>query len=1640
MAWALCCAGLSGAVEAGLSGLRVLSQPGQPFEAVLAIKDEVLPESAHVELADRNRYPELAPFSPAAASLHFTLVKKDTGEPYQIRVSGPAQGDETRLSFAVQVSWPNGRLLREYHVDPRQTTVPPKPPPPDDKTKKVVPHATPSTHPPLIVLGDIKLQSRLGEPLLAEVEVSGRGLDQGALDAELTLANGMAAQADWLAREPGRALLRLSSQNAMRDPILNLNLRVSHDEQRVSQHYQLRLATAPRMPQALIRWKMGRHAEPPAYYKVRKGDTLAAISTRLVGKGHPINSLMHWLVQHNPEAFSHVDAARLHANAVLRLPAPEPPVLMADLPAPRLAAAAKPVVPDLQKQPTMEATPKQGAKTSAPVMQLVNLLQQDKAPASEQQSSVKGKQAAAETSTRDALAEPLIGSAHMWNAKGHPDLAREALKRALLIKPDHPDALALLGEIELRANRPTEAFKALAKLQRLYPKHPATTELTEAYRIATRERQRMAKARQLARGGKPELAFNILQELFPDGAPPGELGIEYYSVMAQQPKLRAKALAEVEQRMRAFPNDMNYPLALAGMWADEPATRDKAIKFAIELYQRPDVNREVALRIWRRGLLSSSDTPAHLPWLEAYLLEQPYDQGLRDVFDRIKKEEEARLKREADPFWQAMQRGLKALDKNNLAVAETALAEALKGRADDPVVWGAMGRLRMRQSRHGDAITYFAKAAELDQKNKDDWNKLIVIARFWGGMAEAKAALAAGQFGLAEAKVRAAIAADPKEAEAHALLGNIYAARQNWPQAENTYRDALEMGKYNSSAMQGWVKVLNATGRGGEVMALLQRYRARYPDGRADIEPLMARALAAEADALAKVSRFSPAIAKYEAAIKLLPSDAWIRFSLAGIYRDRGVPELGREVMQDGLDRSSATEMRYASALYFSSIDAGAAALEALAGIPESVRTTGMRELEVRLKIGEALRAAQLAAKQGRREIALAALESAKKLAGDSTDFLANVGQAYVTAGLPDQGLKLVSDWLATHQGPDSLALRVRYAGMLSQLSRDEELQRWLSKLEGEPALTPEQQTDLREYRFRMVLRRVDKLQAEQKLVEAGQVLDTIEPVWGQDLRFWRTKSELLYAQQRYPEAESYARKILAQLPGDFDARLMVARIHENAGQRDIALAELKALLAETPAIEVSNRLAIERRFFALADYPAATELLQQLREQAPQDSRPPLETGRLAARLGHYKEAATWYRASRVLELPPPVGVPAQPSPAVQALEGLEARRQPMIATAYDMASKPGDPGISNLHMTEIPLYGRIPLGYDGHVFVHADTIAISAGKVPVDDLTTASLYGKIAAFGVNTLRGPLQQEARGTNFAVGYQGDNWRFDIGHTPLEFPVNYWVGGVRWQTNVRDVSYSVDVSHRPVTSSLLSFAGGRDPVSGEVWGGVRRTGITVRAGWDVGSVGFSSSAGIGVLTGENVLTNREVIVRQALDWSVIKTANHRVSIGLVANYWNYAHNQSGYTFGQGGYYSPQTYLSLGIPVEWSGRFGKLAFRLAASMASSFTTIGSTDYFPTRPNLQALAVQLANDQNLSSPTTTGSSGGGGAPGYNMSMALEYTLAKQWVIGGLYGVDRSKSYTPNRAQLYLRYYFKPQPSPVDFPPSPVRPYSRY
>lgn len=409
---------------------------------------------------------------------------------------------------------------------------------------------------------------------------------------------------------------------------------------------------------------------------------------------------------------------------------------------------------------------------------------------------------------------------------------------------------------------------------------------------------------------------------------------------------------------------------------------------------------------------------------------------------------------------------------------------------------------------------------------------------------------------------------------------------------------------------------------------------------------------------------------------------------------------------------------------------------------------------------------------------------------------------------------------------------------------------------------------------------------------------------------------------------------------------------------------------------------------------------------------------------------------AAGALAIPVPVVAPdttahIDESPAQTQLRNLQAeiadiqrqRGTPELTAGLVVRSRSGEKGTSALTDTEFPVQLRMDLG-DGTFTAHVTPVSLHTGGIDTS-------YASISRFGGGPAVATAQegvpagsQNTSGLGVGVGYEQGNLAVDIGTTPIGFRYTDINGGVRYRMQVNEeFSFTMNLSRRALNDSVLSFAGARDARTGQTWGGVSANGARLDATYDQGDYGIYGYGSLARLVGHNVASNTRLEYGTGIYWRFIKQADASLTAGLALSGLAFDRNLGYYTYGQGGYFSPQQFTSLGIPFEWQQRSGRLSYQLKGSLGVQRLRQDASDYFPTDAAQQAAAASVYDAQRK-----TGVS-------YGLSAALEYQLAPQWFLGGRLGADNSRDYRQYAGSVYVRYAFRPHEGPQVMPVNPVR-----
>jgi len=492
------------------------------------------------------------------------------------------------------------------------------------------------------------------------------------------------------------------------------------------------------------------------------------------------------------------------------------------------------------------------------------------------------------------------------------------------------------------------------------------------------------------------------------------------------------------------------------------------------------------------------------------------------------------------------------------------------------------------------------------------------------------------------------------------------------------------------------------------------------------------------------------------------------------------------------------------------------------------------------------------------------------------------------------------------------------------------------------------------------------------------------------------------------PEMAYAAALYLAGVDAETQARATIARIDRARWSEGMVRLDTRLRIAEL--------LATARVRADGGDAEGTRAALREATALAPGDASVLVRSGWTAQSVGDYAQSRRYF--DDAVSVARVAGASDEAAAAGRGIDHLESKRQRFVTSGFEISDKPGDRGISRFERRIVPVELRWAIDYDRYLFAHADYLDLSAGRLDLTDYAAVTRYGQLLAAGPPGPGGTRHPGASGVMIGAGYEDQHWRFDAGHLPGGFPVSYAVGGARYSTRTAGVDWSVEAARRPVTSTLISFAGVRDPAGGGIWGGARRTGLTLNASREFRGHEAYGRLTVNAIDGRNIADNTEIELRAGYDWYARAREDSRLSVSTTATFWHFKRNQRFQTFGHGGYYSPQAYLSVALPVQWSGTRGRWSWRTRAAVAWSTTREDDAFYHPTDAALQARAAAQAAGNGFAAPIHEGGHGGGISG--SASGSIEFRITDAWSIGARFEIDRSEDYAPDTVGVWFRYRF--------------------
>lgn len=372
-----------------------------------------------------------------------------------------------------------------------------------------------------------------------------------------------------------------------------------------------------------------------------------------------------------------------------------------------------------------------------------------------------------------------------------------------------------------------------------------------------------------------------------------------------------------------------------------------------------------------------------------------------------------------------------------------------------------------------------------------------------------------------------------------------------------------------------------------------------------------------------------------------------------------------------------------------------------------------------------------------------------------------------------------------------------------------------------------------------------------------------------------------------------------------------------------------------------------------------------------------------------------------------------------------------PAVQAGYGFRYVSGTKGLSRLTDEAVPLEAVYTPGDSGQIKVTVTRESMNSGTFNSSDLGLQT-FGTIAlGLSKPSVAGstyvppayaghrPDNQTAVGVGLNVAYREDSFGVDVGATPVGFKIQNVVGGVEATPLLTDrLRLRAGVGRRAVTESLLSYAGTTDPRTGARWGGVLHDRATIGLEYSDGDLRAYANGGGGQLTGNHVANNAEYGGSAGVSYPVWRGDTDEVRIGIDLLYEAYNKNLGFFTYGQGGYFSPQRYFSALVPVTYRGKSGDdLTYEVSTALGLQSFGQKASLYYPADAALQAQLNAMLPVGGLSSSfgrkTVSGLAG-------NFRARLDYRVSTNLRVGGQASFQKSGDYNEAAGTVYARYIF--------------------
>jgi cellulose synthase operon protein C len=402
----------------------------------------------------------------------------------------------------------------------------------------------------------------------------------------------------------------------------------------------------------------------------------------------------------------------------------------------------------------------------------------------------------------------------------------------------------------------------------------------------------------------------------------------------------------------------------------------------------------------------------------------------------------------------------------------------------------------------------------------------------------------------------------------------------------------------------------------------------------------------------------------------------------------------------------------------------------------------------------------------------------------------------------------------------------------------------------------------------------------------------------------------------------------------------------------------------------------------------------------------------------------------------------------AEQQLQKIESSYSGWLGGTANSEYRSGAIGFSRLIALEAPFEISLPMGYHARFSLVPKPVFLDSGQADGNAVRTVQIattngprrvtipdpMGTLTTTDANP---PAQQNAMGVGGDFQLAFPQFAIAAGYTPHGFLVSTFTGRMMWKPGNGPVT--ITASRDSVKDSQLSYAGLRDPAfasNGPKWGGVVANQGALQFSHGDAQSGFYLAVGGQYLTGYNVRQNSRVDGAGGAYWRAFAAPEYgTLSIGANLFAMHYGNNQNAFTYGMGGYFSPQIYFLANMPFTWAGHYlTHWHYNVTGEVGVKAFQENAT---PLWPLYSQRALQAAGG-NPMLPDSTNVGGN-----YDLRSQAAYQITPHLFAGGYLQANNTRDYNYASVGFYIRYIFREQPSTAIaptglFPSDGLRPFN--